>query len=132
MFVVQIDKALGLSADKRGRLIDLLSSDVPPPKKFGQADYWYLMYQMTRLPEDRMKAILDEPQWRMLSRQFMQARGMEPWLKGNGILAADERSPGPATITTRIVVRGRLDVAPAIDAVVAPAPAPARAATPKK
>jgi hypothetical protein len=86
-FVVHIDKALGLSDVQRGRLAELLASETPPPERFGQADFWYLMYQMTRLPEAKVKAILDEPQWRLLSRQFIQARGMGPWLRSNGLIA---------------------------------------------
>jgi hypothetical protein len=93
LFVVQIDKALGLSEPERGRLVELLVSETQPPKKYGQADYWYLMYQMTRLPESKIKSILDEPQWRLLSRQFTQARGMEPWLKSNGLLAQGDAAP---------------------------------------
>jgi hypothetical protein len=86
-FVVHIDKALGLSDLQRGRLVELLASETPPPERFGQADFWYLMYQMTRLPEAKVKDILDEPQWRLLSRQFIQARGMGPWLRSNGLIA---------------------------------------------
>jgi hypothetical protein len=86
-FVVHIDKALGLSDGQRARLAELLASETPPPRRFGQADFWYLMYQMTRLPEAKVKAILDEPQWRLLSRQFIQARGMGPWLRSNGLIA---------------------------------------------
>jgi len=86
-FVVHIDKALGLSELQRRRLVELLAKETPPPQRFGQADFWYLMYQMTRVPEAKIKAILDEPQWRLLSRQFVQARGMEPWLKSNGLIA---------------------------------------------
>ncbi len=93
LFVVQIDKALGLSDLARGRMVELLLSETPPPGKYGQADYWYLMYQMSRLPESKVKAILDEPQWRILSRQFIQARGMAPWLRSNGLLALGEPQP---------------------------------------
>jgi hypothetical protein len=95
LFVVQIDKALGLSATQRERLTELLVSETPPPVKYGQADYWYLMYEMTRLPESKITKILDEPQWRLLGRQFMQARGMEPWLKSNGIIAGGHELPPP-------------------------------------
>ena len=104
LFVVQIDKALGLSEPERGRLVELLFSETPAPKKYGQADYWYLMYQMTRLPESKVKAILDEPQWRLLNRQFTQARGMEPWLKSNGLIAQGDpaRAAAPGAIEVRM------------------------------
>jgi hypothetical protein len=112
LFVIQIDKALGLSEAQRGRLTELLVSETPPPAKYGQADYWYLMYQMTRLPEAKITGILDEPQWRLLSRQFMQARGMEPWLKSNGILAQSGQSSSPAPGAPALGVRMRTIVAP--------------------
>ena len=63
-------------------------SETPAQAKYGQADYWYLMYQMTRLPEAKIKAILDEPQWRLLSRQFMQARGWSRGSRAMGLLVA--------------------------------------------
>jgi hypothetical protein len=114
LFVVQVDKALGLSEQERARLIELLLNETPPPGKYGQADYWYLMYQLTRLPESKIKAILDEPQWRILSRQFMQARGMAPWLKSNGLVAQNDLpAPEPAGQPRAIEVRRRILALPA-------------------
>jgi hypothetical protein len=97
-FVVHIDKALGLSDLQRGRLVELLSSETPPPERYGQADFWFLMYQLTRLPEAKVKAVLDEPQWRLLSRQFIQARGMGPWLRSNGLIAQGDNAVAPAVV----------------------------------
>ena len=54
--MVQIDKALGLAEGERERLIELLLAETPAPRKYGQADYWYFMYQMTRLPESKLRA----------------------------------------------------------------------------
>ena len=109
-FVVHIDKALGLSELQRRRLVELLAKETPPPQRFGQADFWYLMYQLTRVPEDRIRAILDEPQWRLLNRQFAQARGMEPWLKSNGLIA-----PGTQPVAAIHAIRLRNVAAPAPD-----------------
>ena len=85
-FVVHLDKGLGLTDDQRQRFVELLVNEARPPRKFGQGDYWYLMLQTARLPEPKLKPIFDAPQWRLLSRQFVQARGMEQWLKTNGVL----------------------------------------------
>jgi hypothetical protein len=87
-FVVHVDKALGLTDSQRQQLIELLVALVPPPQKFGQGDYWYLMLQSARVPEEKIKPIFDAPQWRLLSRQFAQAKGMEQWLKQNGVIPA--------------------------------------------
>jgi hypothetical protein len=88
-FVVHVDKALGLTETQRQQLIELLVAVVPPPDKFGLGDYWYLMLQSAKVPEEKIKPIFDAPQWRLLSRQFIQAKGMEQWLKQNGIMPAD-------------------------------------------
>jgi hypothetical protein len=90
-FVVHLDKGLGLTDDQRRRFVDLLVSEARPPRRFGHGDYWYLMLQTAEVPEAKIKPIFDAPQWRLLSRQFIQARGMEQWLKANGILPDDEK-----------------------------------------
>jgi hypothetical protein len=89
-FVVHLDKGLGLSDDQRQQFVELLSNESRPPKRFGQGDYWYLMLQTTHIPESRLKPIFDVPQWRLLSRLFGQAKGMEPWLKSNGVIPDDQ------------------------------------------
>jgi hypothetical protein len=123
-FVVHIDKALGLTEDERGRLVELLLSETPPPNRYGQGDFWYLMYQMSRLPEAKIKSIVDEPQWRLLSRQFMQARGMEPWLRSNGIIAGDAKATPSAATKGAIQVRRRNVVAAPVPVPVAPVAVP--------
>jgi hypothetical protein len=95
-FVVHIDKGLGLSDDQRSRLGEMLVNETPAPRRFGQGDYWFLMYEMSLLPEGKLKPIFDIPQWRLLSRQFMQARGMEQWLRSNGVLANEKKGAATA------------------------------------
>ena len=90
-FVVHLDKGLGLTDDQRKRFVELLVNEARPPRKFGPGDYWYLLLQTARLPEAKLKPVFDAPQWRLLSRQFAQARAMEQWLKTNGVIADDEK-----------------------------------------
>ena len=49
------------------------------------------MLQTARLPEAKLKPIFDAPQWRLLSRQFAQARAMAQRLKATGVLVDDKR-----------------------------------------
>jgi len=100
-FVVHLDKALGFNDDQRRRLAELIVNDTEPPLRFGQSDYWYLLFQVSKLPEAKLKPILDVPQWRLLSRQFAQARGMEQWLKTSGILRDVKREEGNAAPAAR-------------------------------
>jgi hypothetical protein len=101
-FVVHLDKGLGLTDDQRKRFVELLVNEARPPRKFGPGDYWYLLLQTARLPEAKLKPVFDAPQWRLLSRQFAQARAMEQWLKTNGVIADDEKQleePAPPIAT---------------------------------
>jgi len=103
-FVVHLDKALGFSDDQRRRLTELILNDTEPPLKFGQSDYYYLLWQLSKLPEAKVKPMFDNPQWRLLSRQFVQARGMEQWLRTNGILPDHNKDGGNAAMPPARVV----------------------------
>jgi hypothetical protein len=85
-WVVQVDKSLGLSAEARRRLSDLLFKEGRPPRRYGQGDYWYIMFQAAQIPEAQLEPIFDKVQWRLLGNQLNQARGMEQWLKQNGTI----------------------------------------------
>jgi hypothetical protein len=89
-FVTHLDKGLGLTDDDRRRFVELLVNEARPPRRFGQVDYWYMMLQTARLPEAKLKPIFDAPQWRLLSRQFAQARAMAQRLKATGVLVEDD------------------------------------------
>jgi hypothetical protein len=84
-FITHVDKSLGLTAEQRSRLARLLR-ETPPPRRFGSSDYYYLMYRAGQLEEDRIKPVFDDFQWRIFSMQLNQARGMQQWLKNNGMI----------------------------------------------
>jgi hypothetical protein len=109
LFVAHLDKALGLTEAQRTRLISLFSNEIPPPLKMGQSDYWYFMFRTSKLPESTLRPIFDVPQWRLLSRQFPQAQGMEQWLKNNGVIAGGNLASPPLerTVTIKKGVIGR-------------------------
>lgn len=116
-FVTHLDKGLGMTALQRRRLSELLKQ-TRPPRRFGSADYYLLMYRASQIPEDQIKAIFDDVQWRLLSMQFNQARGMQQWLKNNGMIEdeaagadggrkiADAAKPGRKAAAERKVMKG--------------------------
>jgi hypothetical protein len=92
-YVVQLSKSLGLSDIQRQQLVDLLVKDTSPPKKYSQGSqwfHWFIGFQASSIPESRIKPVFDEVQWEMFSRQFVQAKKMEHWLKSNGFISDDE------------------------------------------
>jgi hypothetical protein len=89
-FIAHLDKGLGLSEDQRKRFGEVLLKEARPPRRFGGGDYWYLMLQISTMPESELKALFDQPQWRLLSRQFAQAKAMVDRLRRAGVLTDDD------------------------------------------
>jgi hypothetical protein len=87
--VVALDTLLGLTAEQRRRLTELLTEETQPPAVFGTHDFHVILYQMARLPETKVRPIFDDPQWHTLRGPFLQAKAMKPFLVSNGYLAAD-------------------------------------------
>ena len=91
--VAFLDNAVGFKADQRKQLAELLLAETKPPRRYGQYDYYVVMWQASHLPEAKLKPLFDDTQWKLLNRQFTQVKGMEPFLKQNGYL---EELPGDA------------------------------------
>ena len=87
--VTNLDNALGLTADQRQRLIDLVLQETTPPEKpvpNGQYESYVVLYKISQVPEAKVRSILDNAQWQALNQQLQQARGMEQFLRSNGYL----------------------------------------------
>jgi hypothetical protein len=85
-----LNNAVGFSVEQRRRLRKLLEEETRPPKKLGQNDYYVVLYQLSTLPETKIKPIFDDGQWGLLKRQLTQARGLFQWLKQNGFVPDDQ------------------------------------------
>ena len=110
--VAFLDNAVGFKADQRKQLAELLLAETKPPRRYGQYDYYVVMWQASHLPEAKLKPLFDDTQWKLLNRQFTQVKGMEPFLKQNGYLeelagdaAKDEAgNKGKAVIEKKAVI----------------------------
>ena len=96
LVVSMLDNSVGFSAAQRKQFVTLLLEETKPPKHFGQYDTQVVLLQAAKLPEAKIKSIFDEAQWRILSRQLTQAKGMEVFLKRNGFLDDDKAEPKKA------------------------------------
>ena len=93
MCVAQFDAVLGLRDDQRHRLVQLILNKTRPPRNFGQSDRWLVLVQMSRLPEEELKSILDPAQWPEMHRRMINARRMIPALKQNGLILDEDDQP---------------------------------------
>jgi hypothetical protein len=84
--VFMIDDVTGLRDEQRQKLVALLLEETRPPRQFGQYDSYYIMYQISNVPEEKLKAILDEAQQRALLGPLHHVQGLEQSLENQGVL----------------------------------------------
>ena len=81
-----LNNSVGFTDDQRQQLLKLLTEEVRPPKRLGQNDYYAVLYLLAKLPDQKVKTIFDDIQYKSLRRQLDQAKGLEMWLKQNGFI----------------------------------------------
>jgi hypothetical protein len=87
-----LNNEVGFTDDQRRQLVKLLREETKPPRKLGQQDYYVVLYQLSRIPEARIRPVFEDVQWRFLKRQIDQGRGMEMILKQSGFVPGDTKS----------------------------------------
>ena len=76
--------------------MDLVVEETPPLRRYGSFDYDAIMFQVSRLPREKLRAVLDEGQCRELTLRFDQARRMEGVLVSEGYVAPAKTAAGSA------------------------------------
>lgn len=103
LVVAMLEQGMPLRDAQRRDLITLLTNQTKPARKSSQYDYYVLLFQLDRLPEEKLKLLFDGTQWNALNRQLAQYKGMEPFLKQNGLWPdedgeADKTGARPAAL----------------------------------
>ncbi len=94
LFVGTMDETVGLTNDQRTRLIDLLMAEIKLPARSGQYEYYLVLYKASQVPTDKLKAVFDPAQWKVVSPTLNQAKGYSSFLKQYGLLT-EEDDPKP-------------------------------------
>lgn len=77
-----------LRDEQRRDLIRLLAEEIKPPRKATPSPYdsYYTLYMMGRIPEGRLKPLLDPQQWAVVSRRVNRYQRLEAALRQRGLL----------------------------------------------
>ncbi|MCY2968226.1 MAG: hypothetical protein NT069_32120, partial [Planctomycetota bacterium] len=86
LLMVAADESMGLRIEQREKLTELCRKHVRVPKRFGQYDSYVIIYEMSRVPEEEVKKILDEEQMKGWQQAIAQGKGMEQFLRQNKML----------------------------------------------
>ena len=92
--VANLDNSVGFRADQRRQILKIILEETRPPKKQSQYDSYVLLYQLSKLPEARLKPLFKDHQWLLFKRQMENAQRIEQFLIAQGILP-DEFPDGP-------------------------------------
>jgi hypothetical protein len=86
LVVAQLDQTVGFRDEQRRKLVELIVSETQPPTRYGQYDYYLVMYEADQIAEAKLKPLFEDRQWALLRRQLNQSRGMEQFLRNQGLL----------------------------------------------
>jgi hypothetical protein len=89
------DQTLALNSEQHRRLEALLIRETRPPKRFGEEDYFGVLFQISRLPEATLKPLFREDQWAKLCVQLVEAKRKEPALKKDGYVPDNDVAAAP-------------------------------------
>ena len=106
-----LNNEVGFTDDQRRQLVKLLTEETKPPRRLGDNDYYVVLYQLSKIPEAKIKPVFEDIQWRFLKRQLDQGRGMAMFLKQNGFVPGDEPevsvpTPRPEPVMRKAVPAG--------------------------
>jgi hypothetical protein len=96
LVVGMIDESTPLRESQRQKLIDLFVKEVKPSRSSGVYEYYVIMYRIGLLPDEKIKAVLNDAQWKAFSRQLAQYKGIMPALRQQGMLVEEEEPDPPA------------------------------------
>jgi len=93
LMIVAADESLGLMIDQREQLTDLCKKHVRTPRRFGKHDSDFILYELSRIPEQQVREILDADQMKAWQQATAKGRGMEQFLRLNKFLPEDGTAP---------------------------------------
>lgn len=89
-YLVVLESGLPLKDEQRNALRAFLRDESKIPRRTSQYDFYLVQYSLGTIPEEKLKAIFDAEQWKLMSTQVAQGRGMVQFLQQQKILDGQE------------------------------------------
>jgi hypothetical protein len=86
LFVAVLEQSCPLKASQRDALVALLLKETRPALRSSEYDWYVVVVQAAKIPDDKLKPNLDKAQLMYFKKITQQARGMEAQLKQAGVL----------------------------------------------
>lgn len=86
LFVALLEQSCPLKSSQRDAFVSLLLKDTQPPLRASEYDWYVVIVQVAKIPDTKLKPILDQAQLTFLKKILAQGRGMEGHLQRIGVL----------------------------------------------
>jgi hypothetical protein len=87
--VASLENSIALRDEQREIITKLLLERSQPPDAFGQNEFQFVLYRLSRLSMTKEESRLDERQWKALQQQLQGYRNMKQFLVQQGMLAKE-------------------------------------------
>lgn len=87
--VAILQRGIRLRDPQRRELVSLIRSQTRPSPRSGPYEISVLLWQLGRLPNEKLKQLFDPEQWDIVSQQLAGYGQLEPMLKQAGLLPAE-------------------------------------------
>lgn len=89
--IVGLQRYTPMTAQQRDAFHKLIVEQTEPALRSSQYDRYVLLYQVSTLPENDLKAIFDEAQLRSLTPAFRNGKAYKSMLEQQGLIATDDK-----------------------------------------
>lgn len=87
----RLARLLNLSGAQHRQLEQMLFDEIRPPARMGSSGYAFVMYRLSRLPENKVRPILSDSQWKFLHELLMPWNKAEKFLENDGFVLDEAR-----------------------------------------
>lgn len=93
MAIVQLERYVPLEGEQRTKLAELIEKETSKSVDSGRYQHYVTMYRISRIPEAKLKTVLDPAQLKVFEEKVREHERLGDWLKQQGLLrevAVDE------------------------------------------
>src|SRR6185295_12517286 len=87
LFVAILEQSCPLKASQRDAMVELLLKETQPALRSSEYDLYVVIVQAAKIPDSKLKPILDPAQMALVKKLTAEARNMEAMLRQVGVLA---------------------------------------------
>jgi hypothetical protein len=90
LYVATLEHSIPMTDSQRQFMVNWLLENSHPPRRFGQGDLYYTMYQASKIPIDELEKVFNEAQMKVLKPAMRQGEGYGHYVQQQGMLSDED------------------------------------------